>query len=197
MSISREWKRVTESSVLRAWAIAETTTEKAPLRQAVREGRLRDKLLGGRSDDLSEPEWQALERAILQTRGPMLTGLLSLRPDWHEGDMPVSRLADMRFFNVPAWTAKTPSRNFGDLAGRRHLPGVEPEFRGFATRTERPIAVAASLDGPFCLIEGYTRCASLLRDHRAGMASREQVPMVVGVTPRIAEWSDGRGHPWW
>ena len=126
----------------------------------------------------------------------MLGGLLSLRPEWYEGDIPAAELADMRFFDLPDWTAKTPSRNFGDLVGMRHLPGSEPEFRGFSTRIERPIAVAASLEGPFCLVEGYTRCGSSLRDHRAGLANLDRLPIIAGITPRIAEWSDGHGHSW-
>jgi hypothetical protein len=71
MTAGLEWRRVTDVAVLRAWAIAEATSPRSPLGVAVREGRcpaeLRDKLLGGRCDDLSEAEWGALER--MDSRG--------------------------------------------------------------------------------------------------------------------------------
>jgi hypothetical protein len=151
MATAPEWKCLTESSVLRAWAVAEATSEKTLLGEAVREGRcsaeLRDKLLGGRSDDLTETEWQALERAILTARGPMLAGLLALRPDWYEGDMPVADLANMRFFNVPDWTAKTPSRNWiwpgrGICRGRAGISGLRHSYRAAyrgRSQPERPV----------------------------------------------------------
>ncbi len=178
---------------MRAWAIAEATSQKAALGKAVAEGwcppEMREKLLSGRYAALTETEWQALERVILQSRGPLLQGF--------EGHVPVEVLRQMRFFDLPDWTAKAPSRNLGDLCGERHLPGREPEFRGFFTGIERPIAVGPSLQGPFCLVEGYTRCGAILRDHRAGLSQVERVPIIVGITPRIAEWSDGQGHRWW
>ncbi len=196
-----EWRRITESAVLRAWAIAETTSNKTELGKAVREGRcpaeLRDKLLGARDVELTEPEWQVLERAILDSRGALLRQLVDLRPEWYEGEVPVGSLEQLRFFNLPEWVAKAPSRNFGDLVGTRSQGGNAPEFRGFATRTERPVAVGAGLEGLLCLVEGYTRCGCLLRDYRAGLSSVERLPIIVGVTPRIQEWSNGQGHLWW
>jgi len=196
-----EWQPIPQSAVLRAWAIAETTSNKTPLGDAVREGRcapeLRDKLLGKRDGELTEAEWEALERAILQTRGALLGSLIDLRPQWYEGEVGIEALAQLRFFNLPDWVAKAASRSFGDLAGTRSQPGRQPEFRGFATRSERPIAVGASLEGPLCLIEGYTRCACLLRDYRAGLSTTSHLPLIVGVTPRIREWSNGQGHSWW
>lgn len=195
------WRRVTEATVLRAWAVAEATSAKEPLGKAVAEGRcppeMRDKLLAGRHRELTEAEWQALVRAVLQARGPLLQGLLDLRPEWYEGKVPIPFVEQMFFFNLPAWVAKTPSRNLGDLAGTRHQSGNEPEFRGFFTDIERPIAVGPSLDGPFCLVEGYTRCGCLVRDHRAGLSILDPIPILVGISPRIAEWSNGQGHLWW
>src|SRR5262245_28934793 len=103
----------------------------------------------------------------------------------------------MRFFNLPQWVSKAPSRSFGDLAGSRTVQGRVPEFRGFSTSIERPIAIAPSFSGAFCLLEGYTRCAAIVRDHRAGLSTLEAVPMIVGVCPRALEWTNGQGHPWW
>lgn len=149
-------------------------------------------LSGGRQRELD-----TLERCIAQYRAPLTTGLLTLQLEWYEGAVRVDALRTMRFFNMPEWTAKAPSRLFGDLVGVRTLDGNAPEFRGFTTSIERPIAVGPSLDGPLCLVEGYTRCGAIVRDHGAGLSTIEQVPMIVGITPRIKEWSNGAGWRWW
>ena len=196
------WRRVDQRAVLRAWAIAEATSAKKPLEQAVMQARgptgLSAKILAGRHAKITETEWQWLEQSILEVRRALLHGLIRLRPDWYEGEVPIIFLEDMRFFKLSDWVRKVPSRQFADLVMSRERPaGNEPEFRGFATSIERPIAAGPSLDGPFCLLEGYTRCGCLLRDYRAGFSSLDRLPMMIGVTPRIAEWSDGHGHLWW
>jgi len=124
--------------------------------------------------------------------------LIGLAPEWYEGEVAISFLDGMRFFNLPPWVSKVPSLQFADLALSRQRPAMnEAEFCGFATAIERPIAVAPSLEGPFCLLEGYTRCACILRDHRTGLSSLARLPMIVAVTSRIVEWSDEHGHLWW
>jgi len=76
---------------------------------------------------------------------------------------------------------------------------VRLSFAGSETTVERPIAVGPSLDGPLCLMEGYTRLASILRDHRAGICSTPEVEMFVGIAPLIeTEWTSVQGnHRWW
>lgn len=196
-----EWRPVDETTVLRAWAIAEAMSQKTPLGKAVARGRylpeMTEKLLSGRHEALSDSEWRALERDIVETRSALLQGLNALHPQWYEGHASAELLREIRFFNLPDWTAKTPSRRLVDLSGDRNLPGREPEFRGFSTSVERPIAVGPSLDGPLCLVEGYTRCCAILRDCRAGLLQVQQVPMIIGITSRIREWTNGQGHRWW
>jgi hypothetical protein len=156
------------------------------------------KILAGLHAEITAAEWYWLEQTTLQTREPLLHGLIRLRPDWYDGEVPITFLEGMRFFNLAEWVRKIPSRQFADLAMSRQKPvGHEPEFHGFATAIERPIAAGPSLEGPFCLLEGYTRCGCLLRDYRAGLSSLDRLPMVIGVTSRIAEWSNGHGHLWW
>jgi len=158
---------------------------------------IREKVFGGRAETLTAQEWRLLENGIRQYRAPILNHLSTLGVEWFDGQIPVTALAVMRFFNLPQWVTKAPSRSFGDLAGRRQLPGSAPEFRGFSTMIERPIAVGPSLAGPLCLLEGYTRCGALVRDDRAGLSPLESIPIIVGVCPRITEWTNGAGHLWW
>ncbi len=194
------WRRIGQTAVLRAWAIAEATSTKNQLGQqiAVLAPAASRKIQARELDRLTENDWQTLEQAIVKVRAFLLKTLIALEPEWYEGNIGFEALAAMRFFDLPDWTSKTPSRIFGDFCGERHLPGREPEFRGFRTSIECPIAVAPALDGPLCLIEGYTRCATILRDHRAGLSTIQEVPIILGVTSRITTaWTNGRNHRWW
>jgi hypothetical protein len=200
MSSSPKWTRIDNATVLRAWAIAEATSGKEGFAQAVAQQApkaIRDKVFGGKAETLTDSEWRLLEGGIRQYRAPMLDHLLALGVDWFDGLVPVAELENMRFFNLPKWVSGTRSRRFGDLAGSRAVAGSAPEFRGFSTTIERPIAVGPSLAGPLCLLEGYTRCGALVRDHRAGLSPLESIPIIVGVCPRITEWTNGAGHRWW
>jgi hypothetical protein len=194
------WTPIDYKTVLRAWAIAEATSGKEGFAQAFAQhapAAIRDKVLTGKGQTLTDEEWRLLEENIRHYRAPMLDHLSTLEVEWFDGQTPVAALASMRFFNLPKWVSQAPSRSFGDLAGSRELPGLAPEFRGFATRIERPIAVGPSLAGPLCLLEGYTRCGAIVRDHGAGLSTLEAVPMIVGVCPRVTEWTNGEGHRWW
>jgi len=157
------------------------------------------KLRTARLNELTEADWVSLKRAIIAVRSPFLVSLIALAPDWYVGHLSIDAVAAMRFANSDDWPQKWPSRVFGDLAGARHLPGRTPEFRGFRTTIERPIAVGPSLDGPFCLMEGYTRLACILRDHRAAIRSTPDVELFVGVATLIeTEWTNVAGnHRWW
>ena len=158
-----------------------------------------EKVRTARLDTLTEADWVSLKRAIVVVRSPFLISLIALNPDWYVGRMSLDAVAAMRFANSGDWPQKWPSRVFGDLAGVRHLPGRAPEFRGFRTAIERPIAVGPALDGPFCLMEGYARLACVLRDHRAGIRNTTEAEIFVGVTRLIeTEWTNTAGnHRWW
>ena len=196
--MATSWRRVDFQAVLRSWAIAEATSDKeAGFSGAVRQQApsLHAKLLRG--DALSESELNAIANAIKQYRAPMLAGLLPLDPAWYEGAVSIETLSEMRIFNLPAWVARTPSRSLSEHCGApQPRSSSEPEFRGFRNPLERIIAVGVTQDEPFCLLEGYTRGCAMIRDHKAGLRV-ETVPVYLGVTPRIAEWSDGRGWLWW
>jgi hypothetical protein len=194
------WTRIDYVTVLRAWAIAEATSGKEGFAHAFAEQApqpMRANVLNRHVESLTADEWRVLEVNIRQYRAPMLDHLLALGVDWFDAQLSVGALENMRFFNLPQWVSKAPSRRFGDLAGSRTVPGLAPEFRGFSTSIERPIAVAPSPCGPFCLLEGYTRCGAIVRDRRAGLSTLEVVPVIVGVCPRALEWTNGQGHQWW
>lgn len=193
------WQRIDVSEMLRAWAVAEIRSRRGP--QMVAAGALPQRLLEvclvQEFDALSPADWEAIENVIVDSRGALLSGLLLLNVQWYTGDLTIAEARHLRCFNLRAYLEKAPSGMLMDLAGRRYLEGVEPEFRGLETDLEMPIAVGPSLAGPFCLVEGYSRTASWLRDHAAGIPSKDALPFIIGTSSRIHHWAHPRGHKWW
>lgn len=164
------WTPIDQHKVLREWAIAEATSSKEdfPKLLAQHVPQVLQKLRAGQRGALTEAELRDLERAIEHYRVPLLTELLRLQPQWYEGEIPVEILADMRIFNLPDWVRWAPSRKLSNFCGERTGEAAgRAEFKGFTA--ERPVAVGPSLQGPYCLVEGYTRCCGILRDFKAGI----------------------------
>ncbi len=188
------WTPVDQSRMLRTWAMAEVVNPRWahnlvgvpwPLG-------LKAKMDVGQWDALTEAEWGMDEQVISQLRAPLLDGLLPLLPKWNEGELAIEAVADMRIMAFPRFLEKAASRRLADLAEaeRGAGPAGRPEFIR-AAMVGLPIAVGRTLDGPFTLMEGYTRCCCALRDHHTGLYDGLPMPMVVGVTERIEEWA------WW
>lgn len=188
------WKPVNQSHMLRTWAMAEVVNPRwtrhvvgVPWPDGVR-----PRWTWGQWDALTEAEWGMDEQIISQLRAPLLDGLLQLQPRWNEGSLPIDTVAGMRIMAFPPFLERAPSRRLAELAEaeRGAGPAGQPEFIR-AAMVGLPIAVGRTLDGPFTLMEGYTRCCRALRDHNAGLYDGLPMPMIVGVTERIQEW------PWW
>ncbi len=80
---------------------------------------------------------------------------------------PIEAVAGMRIMAFPPFLEKAPSRRLAELAEaeRGAGPAGQPEFSR-AAMVGAPIAVGRTLDGPFTLMEGYTRCCRALRDQQ-------------------------------
>jgi hypothetical protein len=192
---SVEWTPVDQSGMLRTWAMAEVVNPRwAPnlVGTIPWPAALKAKMDAGHWHALTESEWPMVENIITQLRAPLLGGLLALRPKWYLGEIPIAAVAETRFVNFQGFLAKVPgSRRLADLAeAERGAEKAQPEFNR-AAMTGLPIAVGSTLDGPFTLVEGYSRCCRALRDYHAGLYDGLPLPMVVGVTERIREWD------WW
>ena len=188
------WTQIDQFKMLRNWALAEATSGQTGMSQVVAgwPAETQHKLSTGQHDSLSENEWRMLEAGIVLTREPLLIGLLWLQPQWYRGEVPVEMLADMRIINFSPFVQKAPSRKLADLAEaeRGGGRGAKSEF-SLDKMVGLPIAVGLSLDGRLCLVEGYSRCCRILRDHKDGIFQHRRVPFIVGVSERIVEWS------WW
>jgi CheY-like chemotaxis protein len=203
-----QWRPTTASHMLRAWGVAELRSPRGS--QALQAGLISPQLLDAlhhqHFDTISPEGWAAIEDAVIAMRGQLVSSLLHLELRWYERELDLPGVQALRFFNLPEWQQKWPSQMLVDLAGERDPARTEPEFHGLETSLEpygldtsleRLIAVGATLRGPFCLVEGYTRAATWLRDKQAGLAGPETLPFLIGISPHIAVWAHPRGHKWW
>jgi len=183
------WKPVSQSHMLRTWAMAEVVNPRwAPNLAGVQwPATLRAKMDAGQWNALTEDEWLVVEHVLLRLRAPLLDGLLPLQPKWYEGEFAIVVVAEMGFMR---FKKKTPaSGRLADYAeDERGTQAREPEFIR-ARMVGVPVAVGPSLEGRLILVEGYTRCCCALRDHNTGLYDGLPMPMVVGVTERIQEWA--------
>jgi len=172
----------------RAWALAEVISPTSPMQQMSECNPVRAKLRDGGT--LSETDWQVLEHGIRWARQPMLDPLLALHPTWYRGELPVDVLAGARTINLPAYVERAPSRQLAALCATRGQSEGAPEFH-HASMTAPAILVGPTLDGPWCLVEGYRRCCRAIRDDRAGRFDGLPLSVIVGVGPDMSRWR------WW
>jgi hypothetical protein len=170
-------KRVVERDMLRTWLIAE-------FGNAARWSALKDRvpaplLKKCLADEgiLTEPESVQLEAVIRIFRGPLLDGLLPIVTEWYAGGLPVGELSQLRIINFAPFVAVASCRMFERLVDHietgRQIADTDlaENCRRISTGFDigrmrgRPILVGETINGPYFLVEGYTRC-SLLGLHR-------------------------------
>jgi hypothetical protein len=109
-------------------------------------------------------------------------------------------LAALRLLSLPSFRALSPSARLAELVPAldrgEALPGAPtfaPNYRALravfdASRMESaPILVAMCAEGPFGILEGYSRCSVLLSKHQEG-STLPQIRVMVGLCPRLPEW---------
>ena len=52
-------------------------------------------------------------------------------------------------------------------------------------------------DDDFCLVEGYTRCCTLIRDTLAGLWIPTPIPILVGLWKDVTTWTSPKGTRWY
>lgn len=162
----------------------------SPLQQIRPLDPVREKLHAGGPGTLTNADWQLLERGIRWARQPMLDPLLSLHPMWYRGHLPIGVLGDARTINFQPFVEKAPSRRLAALCVTGGHSEDVAEFDR-AAMTAPLILVGLTLEGPWCLVEGYRRCCRAIRDDRAGRFDGLPLPAIVGVGTEMARWQ------WW
>jgi restriction system protein len=158
----------------------------------------------GGPDRLSPEDRRNLVDRICQHREPMLGFLLRNPTKWFAGSFDVDAIGALRltsWFEQPHFAnARTIDELLESLGGATY---AKLDFRLDAMRG-RPIIVSANLAGPYCLIEGTTRCCEVVRLARRGEAPSATTPFVLGVCPNIHEYTPflrgapiSGARPWW
>ncbi len=161
-------------------------------------------LAGGAREQLSEPDWEALQAAFRRLRGDFLDPLLGPGTAWFYGDLPIAELREVRIPNLTiSFVPIAPSRRLEEFvraldAGKEtpDLPNhlvyrqMRPIFDPARARG-CPVLIAEQAQGPYVLAEGLTRTCVLLSRYLSGEPVPESLPVLVGVSPRARDW------PWW
>ena len=159
--------------------------------------------VGGPSH-LSREERQNLVTRICLHREPMLGFLLKNPATWFTGLLDVEAIGGLR---LTRWFEKPEFANARTIDELLESPGgaiyAKLDFT-IGTMRGRPIMAAEDLAGPYCLVEGTTRCCEIVRLARAGEMVGAAIPVVLCVCPTIDKYTpfmdgvaiDG-AKPWW
>jgi hypothetical protein len=184
------------------WARAEIDSPRFAPHDAHVGETLLARVRAGDQQGLDDAAWSALTGAVARYRGGLLRGLRRLGTEWFSGELDLAEIPDLRVMNYLPFVAICPTRRLGDLAAAlaagREPPGAQ-EFatnfaalrHGFATARlaeARPILVTERAEGPYTLLEGYSRLAAVAARCLAGTAGPGEIPVLLGKCPRIAEW---------
>jgi hypothetical protein len=120
---------------------------------------------------LSEVHWQELERAIRRFRAPLLDGLPT-GVTWYRAELSLDDLAVVRIIPFEKFHSAGPAYTVRSLAvavetqkaiDDRHfianVATLQAEFE-MAQMRGRPVIVADAVQGPYTLLEGYSRCCA-------------------------------------
>ena len=118
------------------------------------------------------------------------------------GELDSSELSNLRIMNYGPHTRLAPTRTLSAFAEKLDAQQAQPGEDGFGENYRivratfrfesvrgRPILVAETVSGPFTLLEGYTRLTVMTSMWRAGKIDSKPIPILLGVCPRLKEWS--------
>ena len=154
----------------------------------------------GRTEALTQSDWERLKDAVLKVRFPILLDLLRLGMAWYSGDLDPSDLANVRIMNYEPHVKLAPSRTLsafaealdsgldqlGEAGFGQNYRTLRDTFRPDRIRG-RPILVAVDASGPFTLLEGYTRLTVMTSLWKGGKIV-SKIPILLGLCPRLREW---------
>lgn len=162
---------------------------------------LRTLVEAGAREKLTPPDWEALRGVLLAVRGWYLKDLLGLEPTWERARVGLDRLGRVRlirhepfravapnllleeFVRALDHGADTPGDRFADRY-RRLRPRFEPSLaRGV------PVLVQRFVGDALTEVDGLTRMSILLSRRIQGEPTPESIEVLLGTTPRLAEWT--------
>jgi hypothetical protein len=164
--------------------------------------RLAGLVRGADATRLQSSDWDLVRRAVIRIREPIVGQLPFLDFAWFLGEVAIEELALVRLMNVVHFAAFAASRTLAEFV-RRLDDGDAPtgdekfaaNYRRFREQFDpakvvgRPIMLVPHLDGPYTELEGLTRLSTLLSKWNHSEPVPATVPVLLGVSERVNEWS--------
>jgi len=149
---------------------------------------------------ITDEEWMNLAQALFYVRAPLLKGLLRQPTTWYTGTMSLSEIPDLKVM-WPAYLEISPNHNLRDLvtaidAGQvpKHEKKFVDNYKQFRDvfkynpQTGWPILIGEKKEGPYLLLEGYTRFSVLTSKFLKGELPDASIPVVLGLSDRLDDW---------
>lgn len=194
-------QRALERDLVWQWARAESGSARFGKFYLGLDFELLEHLKGDEPGLLNYHQWRALENVVFGSRSPLLSGLKRLGTDWYLGSLTVRELHDLKIMNWPDFVALAPSRKLTELAKALDAGAVpkndmtfsqayhavrkafsREKIRGF------PVLVSEIQQGPYTIVEGYTRLAVLASLFPSQGEHQFELNVIVGVCPKLREW---------
>lgn len=151
---------------------------------------------------------QRIASTVADVRAALLKEVLPARVSWRRAALPFDELGDLRILNEREIRRLSPSPLLRDLAAALEADRAEtrdvPLARAYreldgsfdaALIRGAPILLAAREQGPFHIVEGHRRLASLHARHADGRLKRHEIPagdeiaVILGIWPGLKSWS--------
>jgi hypothetical protein len=190
-------KQVDRYTILRTFAEAESDSERWREKfERVLGPEGAGLLRNNRPADWS-PDLRALSIAALLAYRGFIVGLLDLPGDWFEASIRPQEIAGLQA--TTGFAPITQTLRIGDtldefekgnLGDGGFNSDVKARSVGFdlARIRGRPVLAAETRDGPFTIVEGTTRLATMLFLNRTGRTFPDQIPIYIGIVPRLLRW---------
>lgn len=159
-----------------------------------------DRLRVTRPSEWSTEERQRLIYTLGSMRGMFILPLLALEPEWSEGTLESSELANLRATLGAWWGDLSPELDLATFISAfeagKDAPGgglrskVSDLASGFdlSRMRGRPILLGEAETGPFTILEGTKRLMALTKRARDGLPVPNSIPIYVGLTPIMSDW---------
>ena len=160
---------------------------------------LKDRILRDERATFTEEDWEALRKAVLSTRSPIVQPLIDLGTDWFLGELPSNMWGEVRVMNLLIFVNISPTRRLMELATALDKGVVPVDWNpsnylhlrstfDLSIMHRDPIVVAEHPTGPYILVEGVARMCVPLSRQNHGEIEVARLPMLLGVCPRLGQW---------
>jgi hypothetical protein len=191
----------TERDLIWHWARAEIESGRFFQFYGSLEPHLREFVVSDDRSRLTPEDWGTLRKIVFGSRSPLLKGLARLGTIWHVGKLPFSELAELEIMDWPYFVPLSPSRRLEAFVrglDRGQVPPHEERFainyrnlrRQFSIERTHgyPVLVAERKQGPYIVVEGYSRLSVLTSKYIAGEVRDGEIPVVLGICANLTEW---------